>query len=148
MVFGRDSGLPASRSRIFQFLFSERRFASTQPAGPDPTIMKSYSLRKIMGSENTTRINIVVGQVTGHFTQIKRMHLFVPRSIPILPKWKAFSLRLAKKLKLSYCSRRTSRGFNISGMIFRSWPRVRVTAIGSKTTIRTNHIPLWVDGLC
>lgn len=36
--------VPASRRRIFQLGFSERRFARTAPAEPEPTMMKSYSL--------------------------------------------------------------------------------------------------------
>lgn len=34
---------PASSNRIFQLLISDSRLASTEPADPPPTIMKSYS---------------------------------------------------------------------------------------------------------
>lgn len=35
--------LPTSSNKIFQFGFSDNLLAITEPAGPDPTIMKSYS---------------------------------------------------------------------------------------------------------
>lgn len=40
---------PASSRRIFQLGFSDRRLAKTHPAGPEPTIMKSYSLTVVIG---------------------------------------------------------------------------------------------------
>lgn len=43
ILWRKFSGSPASSSNIFQRDCSDSRFAKTHPAGPEPTIMKSYS---------------------------------------------------------------------------------------------------------
>lgn len=44
MLVTRFSRLPASMSNTFQSARSLSRLANTQPAGPEPTMMKSYSV--------------------------------------------------------------------------------------------------------
>lgn len=39
------STVPASIKRTFHFGFSVNRLANTQPAGPEPTMIKSYSVK-------------------------------------------------------------------------------------------------------
>lgn len=39
---------PASMSNTFHFLFSDNRLATTEPAEPAPTTMKSYSFESCL----------------------------------------------------------------------------------------------------
>lgn len=40
------SGIPVSNNKIFHFFTSESLLATTDPADPEPTIIKSYSSSK------------------------------------------------------------------------------------------------------
>lgn len=49
------SGIPVSSSKIFHFSTSDSRLAITEPADPEPTMIKSYSLPKIQHSFNARK---------------------------------------------------------------------------------------------
>lgn len=47
---------PASNNRTFQFLFSLKRLATTEPAEPAPTTIKSYSSKPM---KRNAKVNVL-----------------------------------------------------------------------------------------